>query len=138
MPKNPIDVKLEDPRKLMRRLTKQLGPKLAKKVLRKGVNASATPVLKAARRNAPVGEGTLKKSLSKRTRSYPAAVATIVGPKSKAAPHAHLIEFGTAHSRARPFLRRAIDENEQAVRAVLVKKLREGLDREAKKLRGQK
>jgi histone H3/H4 len=51
-----------------------------------------------------------------------------------AAPHGHLVEFGTVHSAAKPFLRPAVDESAQAAIDKLAENLWKGIAREAEKL----
>lgn len=85
----------------------ELGDKFSRRVLQKAVNASAKPVLLQARRTTPVRPpdnspkknppGSLRRAWIIKSRFYKntdTAVA-IVGPRKQAAPHAHLVEFGT-------------------------------------------
>ena len=44
-----------------------------------------------------------------------------------AAPHAHLIEFGTANMKAQPFFRPAFDETRREIVVTAGKELREAL-----------
>lgn len=83
--------------------------KLQRKVMRPAVSKAATPVVKKARKLAPLGAGltpsgaerphlrkTITKTrakISKRTGS----IVVVVGPEKNKAPHSHLVHDGTAH-----------------------------------------
>jgi HK97 gp10 family phage protein len=100
-------VKVKGLKPLLKRL-KALPPRVQRKVLRPAVTKAATPVVKAARQNAPAGTGLtpdgrerlpLKKAITK-TRAKlgkkTGTVYVVVGPKKHAAPHSHLVHDGTA------------------------------------------
>lgn len=105
----------------------QLPKATAKNVLRRTAILALAPVIADAKRLVPVDEGELKESLkvagklSKRqARKNAKAVAEgkssvqlYAGPS--ALPHAHLVEFGTAHMRPQPFMRPAWDANKDKV-----------------------
>jgi len=64
----------------------------------------------------------------------------IIGTRSKgkkAAPHAHLLEFGTVKMSPQPFLRPASEVSAEAAINEIIKKLEKGVIREAKKLAKQ-
>ena len=83
----------------------------------------------------PVKTGRLRDSLVvKKDRTRPGVVVVHVGA-TYAAPHAHLVEFGTVNSPARPFLRPAYDANRMAVLSRLRKEVGKRIEREVKKLR---
>lgn len=72
--------------------------------IRKAVTAGANPILKTARKNAPTGAGLtpagkprkhLKKTLTKKVKSYRGAVVAIIGPKAGEGFHANLVHGGT-------------------------------------------
>jgi HK97 gp10 family phage protein len=89
---------------------RELRPSTQRKVLRPAISKGATPLLKAARRLAPVGDGltpdgqkrkhlakTLKKTRAKTYKN--GSVIVVIGPEKGAAPHAHLVDKGTkAHT----------------------------------------
>ncbi len=82
------------------KMFRNLPAKVTKNVQRKAVRAGASVLLKEYRRNVKkLGKvtGTLRRSLAKKVKTYrrTATVVGIIGPKSRAAPHAHLVEFGT-------------------------------------------
>lgn len=59
----------------------QFEKRVRKRVMRKAVNAGANPLVKTSRQMAPVGNGTLKRSLTKVIRSYKsgATIMAIIG-----------------------------------------------------------
>jgi HK97 gp10 family phage protein len=104
--------------------------RVRKKALRKGVNAAAGVILKRARQKVPVRLGLLKKSLGRKVKVYrkEGAVVGIVGPRTgfrrqvgttkdgrpvfeNPTQIAHLVEKGTRRSRAKPFMRPALEES---------------------------
>lgn len=93
-----IDIKLDQREmELIKRRLKELPDRLAKNILKTAVRAAGVVIRDEARRRAPVLDGELRKALmveSKRGR--PGDVIFVVGPDYKRAPHAHLVEFGTA------------------------------------------
>ncbi len=133
------------------RVLRDLPKKVSKNVQRKAVRAGTSVLLKATRRNVrAIGKvtGTLLKSLTKKVKTYSrtSTVAGIVGPRARAAPHAHLVEYGTDpryHKSGKsvgrmpilaPF-RRAFYSTAPEVKRVMRKKLAEGIKQEALKLR---
>lgn len=87
---------------------------MERKILRKAIGKGLIPIRKLAKQNVPVDEGLLKKSIkSKVTKMVSGKVYVdpkIVNEKGdKPAKYAHLIEFGTKHSKAEPFMRPAVD-----------------------------
>lgn len=105
----------------------QLPKSTAKAVLRRTAIRALAPVVAAARQRVPVHEGDLKESLkvstrlSKRQQRINAravaegrsSVQLFAGPA--ALPHAHLVEFGTAHMAPQPFMRPAWDAERDRV-----------------------
>ena len=81
--------------------------KAQKTVLRKATAASAAPIRKAMKKNAPVETGTLKKSIRTKTKTYKNGTVvaitgardntqTVNGKPRNPGKYAHLVEFGTA------------------------------------------
>ena len=138
--------------KALLKLLKKLPDKTARKVSRQAVNAGATPILKAARRLVSVDDGTLKKALDKKVKTYKKtkAVVAIIGPRSREAPHGSLLEFGsgpriqTTTGRevgsmpAKPFLRPAAQQEGSNAFSKMRAKMGQGIEREAMKLKGKK
>lgn len=140
---------LEGARELQR-LLRKLPDKIHRKVTRQAVNAALNPILKTARKNVPVDEAVLKKSLAKRVRTYKRSLSIvgITGPRDKAAPHMWLVEYGsgprvqkdgssTGEMPPSGFMRRARDQATPESAAVMKKKMTEGVHREAERARNE-
>lgn len=135
---------------LIRKL-EALPGKVYRRVVRKAINKGATPMVKAARRYAPRESGLLAKSMGKKLKSYFArgVVLSVVGPRGgfgkevtlpdgtseyrDPVKYAHLVEFGTDHSPAQPFMRRAYEENKTALMSAMFGEMKTGIEREAAK-----
>ncbi len=136
---------------LERRL-KLLPGLVAQKVLQGALRAGAKVVLKEVERRVPVspgpvrlrGGGTrqpglLKSSLRvKKIRLRPKskiAALFVVGPNVRKAPHAHLVEFGTAGGvKPQRFLQLSFAAASRPALAVVQQRTRKGIEREAKRL----
>lgn len=92
--------------KALKKALKAIPRKFVTRELKKIVRAGATPVVKAARKLVPVGDGLdprgnkrlhLKESLDKKIVGRPSkgTAAAIIGHKSNKAQHAHLVHDGT-------------------------------------------
>jgi HK97 gp10 family phage protein len=90
----------------------------ARNTIKRALVYSLQPIAEDATRMAPKRVGTLQTSivastsLTKRQRSEHTKMAPIeafvgAGPL----PHAHMVEFGSAHNAPQPFLRPAVDRN---------------------------
>lgn len=124
------------------------------RVLRPAIRKAYRPVVQAAKALVPTDTGWLKKSLTaKVTTSRRAGVVTgIVGPRTKfvkvfttatgrqvkrwATKYAHLVEFGTTHSRAKSFLMAGFRTAKTQVESILRREIEEGIEREARKSGG--
>ena len=99
------------------------------------LRAGGRVVIKNAAQNAPVDEGLLQDKnswMSKAGRYRPGEdITLIVGTKGgrKFGWYAHLVEFGTAHSRARPFFRPAFDEHAAEIIEAVGASLTRGIPR---------
>lgn len=126
---------------------KQLPAAVAETALSEAVEEGGRPVLDAARAKAPERVGNLKLALNMKTVVYPQSkVATaIIGPRSRTAGYAHLVEFGsgpreTADGKSRgimppqPFLRPAIDETRQQSLKAVGRVLGAAIEREGNRL----
>lgn len=131
----------------LKQLLKKLPPRIHRKVTRAAISAGLTPMLRAMRKEVPVDEGVLKASLGRQVKAYDKTLSVVglAGPKKNAAPHAHLVEYGTApryHADGsyagqmppNPFVRKARDEQTHAAGVAVNRKLAEGVQREATKL----
>ena len=138
-----VGMRLEGTDALMARL-KQVPARLAKKHLRKAMNAVGSKVAKAAKAKAGAfaRTGQLKRSIGKKVKVYPSGtVVAVVGArkgfrvaaekvrsrgKNKGQTHyvnpvkyLHLVELGTVRSRARHFLQESLDANRAALESAV-------------------
>jgi len=117
------------------------------------LRAGAKPVTRAAKAKAPTDSGLLKKSIGQNVKRIRGVRTARIGPRlgwgkevprngktvfSDPAKYSHLIELGTSHSAAQPFIRPAID----STRSEVVSAMADGLDRyvtrAVKRLRSKK
>lgn len=137
-----VSLRLEGAKEL-ERLLAELPASTAGNAARRGMAKALQPVAKAARADAPVDEGDLRDSIGVSSKLTPAQAkeagrrrrderVVYVGP---AAPHAHLVEFGTearfqkngrfvGKMTPQPFMRPAWDANRDEVLASLTQTLR--------------
>jgi HK97 gp10 family phage protein len=120
-------------------------------MIRPAVRAAMSEVRKVAKANVVQETGLLRQSIGVKIKTYKSVVFGVVGPqtgftqtvdrtapsgwrgpvKSNPTNYAHLVEFGTAHSPAHPFMRPAFDNIDLV--AVAARKLTAVLDKEAMK-----
>lgn len=88
----------------------ELPVNIERNVLRGGLRAAGKVIADAARAQAPVHDGDLKKSIrvSMRTRSKAGWVNANVKAGDKVAYYAHMVEFGTARHWIRPKNRKSL------------------------------
>ncbi|MEM8738264.1 MAG: HK97-gp10 family putative phage morphogenesis protein [Planctomycetota bacterium] len=129
------------------RTLKQLPAAIAEAALTEAAEAGGKPILDAAKANAPQELGNLKRSLDMKLAVYPHSktATAIIGPRSREAGYAHLVEFGSGPRETKdgasrgtmppqPFLRPAIDQTrEQSIKAV-GRVLGKAIEREAERL----
>ncbi|MCP4617177.1 MAG: hypothetical protein GY844_12190 [Bradyrhizobium sp.] len=139
-------VLLEGHGRLLRKL-RRLPQTVQRRVMRPAVSKALTPVNRDAKRRAPRATGLLKKSIGKKVKVYRhsgtvwGAVGVRRGYKARMPDgryrdpdkYAHLVELGTQHSPAQPFLRPAMDANRERALAILADTVRAGLAKEAAK-----
>lgn len=120
------------------------------------LGSGAKVIAKNAAARVPVGEGDLKKSIGTNVKGKPGFRTARIGPRAgsektigviargpnkgkarKKRPnnYSHLVEFGTAHSPARPFISPAVEQSAGDVMEVMAKGYTKALDRIAKKIR---
>lgn len=115
----------------------ELGVQASTRIARSALNRSATPVVKRAKELAPFRTGELRRHISKRVLRQSKRgdrVVVIIGVEKPESPLAHLLEFGTAHSPAQPFLRPALDETAHTALEIQRQAMAEGVEREVRKL----
>lgn len=118
-----VDFKIRGAKELEAAL-KELGPKLATRGGDKAVRAGAKPIVKQAKMLVPRRTGELRRSITavkqkSRGGTFAATQTVLIGFKPPASRRAHLTEFGTARSPAKPFMRPALDStHEEAIDAM--------------------
>lgn len=123
--------------KEMERLLKELGPNVAARVGDQALRAAAKPIVEEMKRLVPVRTGALRDSiivLSEKRRKGDNERVVLIGFRPPVSRRAHLVEFGTAHSKAEPFIRPALDGQAGAALEEMGRVLARGIDREARKL----
>jgi len=122
-----------------------------KRVLTTAARGGATVIRKAAkanlRANGSIRTGLLDHAINLRVKHYSSGTVwagvgvdkgvsgrTISRRNITPANYLHLVEFGTRHSKAKPFLRPAVDSSKAAVQVGVLKASERGLAREIKKL----
>lgn len=122
------------------RALRELGPKIAKRVLRKAVKAGGNRVLLAAQLKSPYDTGLLLSTLvartgtSKKRGTVSARVGMKAGDFKGEAFYGSFVEYGTKHMEARPYLRPAFDEQRDNALGIMRRELAAGIEREAAKL----
>jgi HK97 gp10 family phage protein len=139
-------------------LLRKLPDRLAKNVTFAALRAGARIVQKAAQTNL-IGNGSVDtgalvaaQKISTRRRSRKGAAVVAVGTdklvrmalrkgrsktiKINPRNYAHLVEFGTEHSAAKPFMRPAMDQNGEAALVKILEMSAKGIEREAAALAG--
>ncbi len=95
----------------LRLLQEIANPRKQITIIRSGLKRAAKVIVKEAKNQAPVLTGNLKGSIGTvNTRGIDGSPGIDVGARRrKKGPHAHLVEYGTVHSAANPFMGRAIN-----------------------------
>jgi HK97 gp10 family phage protein len=125
---------------------KVLGVQASNRIARSALNRAAGAVMKRARELAPqrgapddpYATGELKRSVTKRLgrqRRGSDTQTAVVGVERPRSRIVHLLEFGTAHMPAEPFLRPALDERSQEAIQVMTQAMKDGIEREINKLK---
>lgn len=96
----------------------QVSVKVEKNILRAALRAGSNEFKKDMQQNVPVEEGDLRRSIRTTTRAKKGTVYAFVKVGGRRAPHAHLVEFGTAAHKIRAKKGSALVVNGQAVREV--------------------
>lgn len=97
-------------------ITRELRPKVSR-----GTRAGAELIVQAAKSRVPVRSGALRDAIHIDFRGD-ADYAVVAGDHN--AFYGHMVEFGTTHSPAHPFLVPAVEERKAAVEAAIVVALR--------------
>lgn len=126
-----------DPRELaaLDKRLQEVAEKLAKRELRKAARKAMNIVKDDAHTHAPEDTGLLEENFALQTRMKRGEVVARVGIKGGAKKNPdtpyyfRMVEFGTEHMPAHPFMRPALERNAQAVFDTVVTELRTGLDK---------
>ncbi len=141
-------VKIEGLEALKKEL-KKLGEKKAKNIMVSGLRAGANDFKKTAKSLVPVDKGTLKKSLTVKkrktnknfikfsmgwTQQKKGAEGSIVGGKNVKhdAYYAHIVEYGSIHQAAQPFIRPTFDTKKSSVTDAITKQIAKRIEKEYK------
>jgi HK97 gp10 family phage protein len=102
--------------KELEKVLRSMDAKTSRKFAIKAMRAGAKPIVAAARANAPVNSGRLRRAISVKAKPKSEGVGIEIGVKRgkesndpKGAWYAHLVEFGTKFMPAHPFLTPAVD-----------------------------
>jgi len=112
---------------------KNLDDKVARKIIKKGINDGTKIVLKEMKSLVPIRTGLLRKSLGRKVKAYRKSklILGLIGPRmgfvrvingKKVDPtnYAHLVEFGHGRVKPKPFVRPARDNTKNSVMASFV------------------
>jgi len=144
-----MKIKIEGAKELIKQL-QQLAPSAARRVMRKAMTRGVNPVVKAAKEMVPTRTRLLKKSIGHKVRTYPrkGIIYIAVGPRTgfsreieingykkfvNPVRYGHLVEGGTSHSMAKPFLKPALEGKAAAVVAIVSRVIKEELPKEIAK-----
>jgi len=149
-----VSGKIEGLGELVKRLA-GVSAAVRKKLLKQAINAATRAVLREAKALAPIGETKLlRRSLGRKTKVYrhSGTVVGIVGPRvgyktairtvtrgpnrgkevyANPTQYAHLVELGTTHSRAKPFLAPAFAQAQAPALAVMTEIISAGIEKAA-------
>ena len=147
--RNSTHIELKGVRDVMRAL-ERLPDDLQRSAENSVLRAGAKPILKAAKLRTPQESGLLYESLGINVRKVRGQRTARVGARngrgrrvmrngrmvySDPAKYSHLVEYGTSHSPARPFIRPAVESAGREVVGAMADGYRRHLTRAAKRLR---
>lgn len=106
-----------------------LGPAVATRIGADALTAGAGPIIKEMRRLVPKKTGALKRSITSRAvKAHGSLLSRIIGFRSPGRFYSHLVEFGTSHSAAKPFILPALDGRRQDALLSLGARLWRGIE----------
>lgn len=123
-----------------------LGSTKARAVVRRSLQSASSPPLKKAKQLVPKETGLLKKSLGKKPKTYRSSGTSMViigarvgfhDPTTGRNPvkYAHLVELGTVHSAAQPFMRPALAYTKDESIRIFQSRASAGIEREAARMK---
>lgn len=101
----------------------------AASVLMKGARAGGKIALEDAKRNCPVDTGNLKSSLKVSDDKATAKKATVKVDYDKSIKYGTFVELGTRGRPANPFLRNAVDGNQDQINDAIVREISNAVGR---------
>ena len=140
---------LKELSKALANLPKELQRGAESTALREGMK----PVLKSARAKAPKDTGLLKKAIGLTVRKGKKGITARVGARTgfrkqvmrngrtvtaDPAKYSHLVEYGTSHSAAKPFIRPAVESNTAAINKGIADGYEKGLSKAVAKVRSRR
>lgn len=139
-------INIKGDKKLIKKLKELGNPKLAKRILKKAINAAARQVVKAARQNVDSDTGALKKAITAKVVGKNFNYTAIVGADTAAvsedggepANYDHLVEYGFQHESgvnvpARSFLRKGFEAAAPQAQKMLEDKIAKEIEKAATK-----
>ena len=139
-------IKVSGDKKLIKKLKELGNPKLAKRILKKAINAAARQVVKAARQNIESDTGALKKSITSKVVGKSFRYTAIIGADTavvsedggKPSNYDHLVEYGFQHPNGttvpgRSFLRKGFESAAPAAQKMLEDKIAKEIEKAATK-----
>lgn len=121
----------------LERVLKRLPAQIRGKVLQSAVMAGAAPIRREAKANAPVDDGTLRKSIvARKDKASGASAAVKIGPTRKGF-YGLFAEFGTSRQSAKPWLRPAFESTKRAALERIGKALARNIEKKAVALAGR-
>jgi len=144
-------IKIDGIKELERALGK-LPKELINKAEKAALRGGAFLISKAAKAKAPVASGHLKKSIGINVKTVKGRTTARIGAKSdrktiirygkevvsNPANYAHLVEYGSARSTARPFIRPAVETTKDEVLGAMTKSFNNHLGKVVQKIRSPK
>lgn len=116
--------------KELEQMLKALGPRVAIGMGGRAVRAGARPIIKDAKARVPKRTGELRRSIAAQKQRGSAMPTVLIGFRPPVSRRAHLVEFGTSHSAAKPFMRPALDSQHQNALREMLEILARGILRE--------
>jgi len=123
--------------KEMDKLLRELGPRTANRVGDQALRAGAKVIVEEAKRLVSVKTGELRDAITvatEKSRTAGDERIVFIGFKPPVSRRAHLTEYGTSKTPAKPFIRPAMDTRASDALAAIGKVLARGITREANKL----
>lgn len=89
-----ITIGIEGDKKLLKKLDR-MDRRVARSIKRKALRAGSVIILRAVRKATPRHTGNLRRSMTRKFKTYGDNVIVVIGPSWPKGAHGHLVEFGT-------------------------------------------